>query len=65
MKVKAIAAPPVDPVLLRLGERLRAAGYDPAALRERLGVSVPDDIGQLNHAPAWQRLRADRSPAHG
>jgi carbamoyltransferase len=63
MKVKAIAAPPVDPVLLRLGERLRAAGYDPAALRERLGVSVPDDIGQLNHAPAWQRLRADRSPA--
>jgi carbamoyltransferase len=63
MKVKANAAPPIDPALLRLGERLRAAGYHAEALRERLGVSVPDDVGSLNRAPACLRLRADRSIA--
>ena len=39
---------------------LRAGGYGPAALRERLGARYPDDIGLLNRAPALERLRADR-----
>lgn len=41
---------------------LRAAGYGPEAVRERLGARYPDDIGLLNQAPAGERLRADRSP---
>jgi len=40
---------------------LRAAGYSPAALQHRLGISLPDDIGLLNHAPAVQRLARDHS----
>ncbi len=63
MKVKAAPAAALDPVLVRLREQLRAAGYGPAALRERLGVSLPDDVGLLNHAPACARLRTDRSAA--
>jgi carbamoyltransferase len=43
-------------------EQLREVGYD-AALRERIGVRLPDDIGPLNHAATCERLRADRSPA--
>ena len=61
MKVKEVA--PAAAVLDRLGTRLRAAGYDPALLRQRLGVGLPDDIGPLNHAPACERLRTDRSAA--
>jgi carbamoyltransferase len=55
----------VLPVALldRLVEGLRTAGYGPAALREHLGVGRPDDVGLLNRAPAYERLRADRSPA--
>jgi HemK-related putative methylase len=63
MKVKAFDPTAVTPVLLRLGERLRAAGYGPEALRERLGVVLPDDVGLLNRAPACERLRDDTSSA--
>ena len=42
-------------------ERLRAAGYDATSLREQLGAARPDDIGLLNHAPASERLRDQRS----
>lgn len=45
--------------LARLGELLRAAGFDTAAVRSRLGISSPDDIGLLNHAPAIERLSSD------
>jgi methylase of polypeptide subunit release factors len=61
MKVKAFDPTPLAPALARLGERLRASGYGPGALRERLGVALPDDVGLLNHAPACERLRDDRS----
>ena len=63
MKVKAFDPSSVAPELSRLGACLRAAGYGPAALRERLGVALPDDVGLLNHAPACERLRDDRSSA--
>lgn len=63
MKVKAFDASAITPLLRRLSERLRAAGYGPAALRERLGVALPDDVGLLNHAPACERLRDDGSSA--
>jgi len=53
--------PGLEAALRQLAERLRAIGYGPDALRERLGVGQPDDVGLLNHAPAWERLRADRS----
>lgn len=42
---------------------LRAIGYGPALLRERLGITFPDDVGLLNHVPAAERLRGDRSAA--
>src|SRR5262245_58628201 len=61
MKVKAAKRLAIDTVLAALAERLRAVGYGPTGLREHLGASVPDDIGKLNHAPAWERLRAGRS----
>lgn len=48
---------------LPLAERLRAAGYGPALLRDRLGAVMPDDVGLLNRAPAAERLRRDRSAA--
>jgi carbamoyltransferase len=63
MKVKPGTRPLPDALLGRLAERLRGLGFGPAALREQLGVTLPDDVGLLNHAPACERLRADRSPA--
>jgi len=60
VKVNVVAARAA--LLARLGERLRAAGYGPPALRERLAVSLPDDVGPLNHAAACERLRGDRCP---
>jgi carbamoyltransferase len=59
LKVKARIAPP----LAELADALRAAEYGPAALRERLGIASPDDVGLLNHAPARERLRRDATPA--
>jgi methylase of polypeptide subunit release factors len=44
-------------------DRVREAGYTAEALRERLGVRMPDDVGLLNHAPALERLRAASDPA--
>ena len=44
-------------------DALRAAGYGPELLRERLGVRFPDDVGLLNRAPALERLRAGRAAA--
>jgi carbamoyltransferase len=63
LKVKAFDPTAVAAVLTRLGKRLRAAGYGPEALRERLGVALPDDVGLLNQAPACARLRDDTSSA--
>ena len=60
MKVNGLA-PTAQLSLARLVERLRAAAYGPELLRERLGIGLPDDIGLLNHAPASERLRGDRS----
>ena len=39
------------------------AGYTADALKRWLGISVLDDIGVLNHAPALERVRPDQSPA--
>lgn len=49
--------------VLRVAARLREAGYTPEALQQRLGLSVPDDIGPLNHAAALERVAGDRSAA--
>ena len=46
-----------------LSVALRAAGYTPAALQRLLGITFPDDIGLLNHAPAVERLAHDGSTA--
>jgi len=54
---------PYERDLAPLIEPLRAVGYGPALLRERLGIAFPDDVGLLNHAPAAERLRRDRSAA--
>jgi carbamoyltransferase len=54
---------PSAAVPLELSATLRAAGYTPAALQRELGISVPDDIGLLNHAPALERLARDGSAA--
>jgi carbamoyltransferase len=51
------------PILKALRVRLSEAGYRPAALKQSLGITYPDDIGLLNRAPALERLRDDRSPA--
>lgn len=48
-----------SPVLARLAAHLQAAGLDTDAVRARLGISSPDDIGLLNHAPALERLSGD------
>jgi HemK-related putative methylase len=61
MEVKPTTTAARDALLARLRQRLHAAGYGPVALRERLGVGVPDDVGLLNHAPACARLRTDRT----
>ena len=45
-----------------LAARLRAAGFDGAALRQLLGIQSPDDVGPLNAAPALERLRRERTP---
>ena len=50
-------------VPLELSATLRAAGYTPEALQRGLGITVPDDIGLLNHAPALERLARDHSAA--
>ena len=49
-------------VLVELAARLRAVGYSAHALRQRLGVTVPDDVGLLNRAPALERLRREDTP---
>ena len=61
MKVKE--GMPDAATLDQLRTCLGRAGYGPQALRERLGVGLPDDVGLLNHAPACERLRGDRSAA--
>jgi len=53
-----------DP-LATLPAQFRHAGYTAEFLASRLGIRVPDDVGQLNHAPALERLRGDRSKAAG
>ncbi|MBI3785688.1 MAG: class I SAM-dependent methyltransferase [Deltaproteobacteria bacterium] len=44
-----------------LADGLLAGGYSAEAVRQQLGIRHPDDIGALNHAPAVERLRGDRS----
>lgn len=46
-----------------LHTRLAAAGYTPEALKHTLGITQPDDVGFLNHAPALERVRDDRTAA--
>lgn len=46
--------------LVPLAARLRAT-YTEETLRRLLGIGYPDDVGRLNHAPAVERLRGDRS----
>jgi HemK-related putative methylase len=46
-----------------LSAALRTAGYTQEALQQLLGITVPDDIGLLNHAPAVARLQPDPSGA--
>ena len=46
-----------------LPRHLTDAGYTADALKRLLGVTYPDDVGPLNHAPAQERLAGDRSPA--
>jgi len=61
LKVNRVSAGGTEAVLSGLAERLRAARYDAAGLRERVGIQRPDDVGLLNHAPTCERLRADDS----
>ncbi len=42
---------------------LAAADYTPETLARVCGVPLPDDVGLLNHAPALERARNERSPA--
>jgi carbamoyltransferase len=51
------------PDLRWLCDALRAAGYTAEALKRTLGITYPDDVGALNHAPALERLADDSSPA--
>jgi len=46
-----------------LAPALRAAGFTPDGLQDRLGIRMPDDVGVLNFTPMLERLRADRSAA--
>jgi carbamoyltransferase len=62
MNVKAAIRTAGNGDLACVAERLRAVEYE-TALRERIAVRLPDDIGPLNHAATCERLRADRSPA--
>jgi carbamoyltransferase len=50
-------------MLRGLHARLQVSGYIPDALRRLLGIAQPDDVGPLNHTPACERIRDDRSPA--
>ena len=52
------AAAPLD-----LSATLRAAGYTEPELHRLLGITVPDDVGLLNQAPALERLARDYSAA--
>lgn len=52
-----------EPTPFDLSAALHAAGYAPETLQRLLGITVPDDIGVLNHAPAVERLKHDRSAA--
>jgi HemK-related putative methylase len=61
LKVNRVSDGGAEAVLRGLAERLRAAGYDAAGLRERVGIQRPDDVGLLNHAPTCERLRTDDS----
>lgn len=56
-------APPDQVTASDWAAQLRAAGYTSETLKRLLHVSVPDDVGWLNHAPALERLRGDRSAA--
>jgi carbamoyltransferase len=53
----------VKAVPFDLSAVLRAADYTPEALQRLLGITVPDDVGHLNHAPAIERVAHDRSAA--
>ena len=60
--MSAVIVPP-QAVALDLSAALRAAGYTAETLQRLLGITVPDDVGLLNHAPALERLAHDRSAA--
>jgi len=51
------------PSLRRLHTGLQAGGYTPDTLQRLLGITRPDDVGPLNHAPACERIRSDRGSA--
>jgi carbamoyltransferase len=51
------------PFPFELSAALCAAGYTSEALQRLLGITVLDDVGVLNHAPAVERLAHDRSAA--
>jgi len=50
-------------VLEGLAPALRDAGYTTEALQRAVRAASPDDVGVLNHGPALERVRGDRSTA--
>lgn len=50
-------------MLRALCTRLQAAGYTADSLRRLLDIAQPDDVGLLNHSPALERIRDERTPA--
>ena len=51
------------PAVIALGSVFARAGLTQEALQRLTGISSPDDIGLLNHAPALERLRGQRAAA--
>lgn len=58
--MRRLESPTIPP---DLADCLSAAGFDESYLREKLGISHPDDVGLLNRAAALERLADDTSPA--
>lgn len=60
---RGMAAVGLGELLGELRQCLHAADYTEAGLRRVLGITYPDDVGLLNHAPAVERATDDSTPA--